>query len=306
MSNSPGAYVGNILDALKMLGLKEIAILALLVWAGFGLWRLAGLALSRKSPAVAWQVRSAAWRAADPFTVICWTVPVLVFLFSLLSSQLVRANFTSQNFLICAPFLWCACGRLYDRFVAEAGPRGRFAIQALVALFMVLTAFVVAGRFVERNEPWKESAAGVQGFAACRGQVVPVLSEDAPYVRDRTFPDAFQAFFYGRYLDGFARVTAFEHTDIATGRLAPAMRALMIQRLSGQGCPIVAWDTHTGDDHYAGLLMQQIVAAAGPPGAGLSLAKLEYPFYGKVWTGAPTRNPAFILYVRRGPAAAAN
>ena len=306
MSNRPGAYAGNILEALKMLDLKEIAVLALLVWAGFGLWRLAKLLLSRQSLAAAWQGRMNAWRAAEPFTVICWAVPGLVFLFSLLSSLLVRANFTTQNFLICAPFIWCACGRLYDRFVAAAGPRGRLAIKAGVAVFMVATAFVVAGRFVERNEPWKESALGVQSFAACRGQVVPVLSEDAPYVRDPGFPDLYRDFFYSRYLDGFARVAAFDHGDIAAGRLAPAMRALMRERLSGQGCPILAWETHTGDYHYAGALMQQIAAAAGPPGAGFSVAKLEYPFYGKVWTSAPTRNPAFILYVRRDPVAAAN
>ena len=307
MSNRPGAYIGNILDALKMLGLKEVAILALLVWAGLGLWRLARLILSRKGAlATAWQGRMNAWRAADPFTLICWTVPGLVFLFSLLSSQLIRANFTTQNFLVCAPFLWCACGRLYDRFVTDAGPRGRLAIKAAVALFLASTTFVVAGRFVERNEPWKESAAGVQSFAACRDQVVPVLSEDAPYVRDATFPDAYQGFFYGRYLDGFASVAAFGHADIAAGRLTPAMRGLMRERLSGRGCPILAWETHTGDYHYAGALMQQIVAAAGPPGKGLSLAKLEYPFYGKALTGAPTKNPAFIIYVRRDPAAAAN
>ncbi len=133
-----------------------------------------------------------------------------------------------------------------------------------------------------------------------------MLSEDAPYVRDPGFPDLYRDFFYSRYLDGFARVAAFDHGDIAAGRLAPAMRALMRERLSGQGCPILAWETHTGDYHYAGALMQQIAAAAGPPGAGFSVAKLEYPFYGKVWTSAPTRNPAFILYVRRDPVAAAN
>jgi hypothetical protein len=304
MSNSPGAYFGNVIEALKMLGLREIALLALLVWAGFGLWRLARLALSRQPVAEAWRGRLAAWRGAEPFTVICWSVPVLVFLFSLLSSLTVRANFTTQNFLICAPFIWCACGRLYDRFVADAGPRGRVAVKAVVSLFMVLTACVVAGRFVERNEPWKESALGVRSFGACRGQVVPVLSEDAPYVRDPGFPGLYQGFFYGRYLDGFATVAAFEHTDIAAGRLTPAMRALMRERLSGQGCPILAWDTHTGDYHYADALMPQIVAAAGPPGPGLSLAKLEYPFYGKVWTSAPTKNPAFILYVRRDRASA--
>jgi hypothetical protein len=128
---------------------------------------------------------------------------------------------------------------------------------------------------------------------------VPVLSEDGPYVRDPTFPGAFQGFFYGRYLDGFATIAPFEHTDIAAGRLTPALRGLMVQRLGGQGCPILAWDTHTGDNRYADTLMRQITATAGSPAPGFSLAKLEYPFYGKAWTQAPTKNPAFIIYVRR-------
>ncbi len=300
MSNRPVAYAGNVLESLKLLGLREIAIVGLLAWGCMALWRLAMARFSRRAGATPAARGLDHVRAADPVAVICAAVPVLVFVFSVLSSQLIRPNFTPQNFLICAPFIWGLCGRLYDRAVARAGPRGAIAIKAVAGLFLVSAAFVVAGRFVERNEPWKESAIGVRGFAACQGQVVPVVSEDGPYLRDARFPDLYRDFFYGRYLDGFAPVAAFEHTDIAAGRLSPDMRALLAARLSGQGCPILAWDTHTDDAHYAATLMQQIAAAAGPPGPGLHLAKIEYPFYGKAWTGQTTKNPAFILYVSRG------
>ena len=290
MSNDPGAYADNLLDALKFLGLKEVAILAVLIGLGAGVWRLVRGKL--RNP---WPVP----RAADPFIVVCWTVPLLVFAFSVASSLLIRPNFTGQNVLVCAPFVWAGCGRLYDGWIAGAGPRAAVAIKLGVTLFLLALAPVVLGRFVERNEPWKESAVGIRGFAACQGQTIPVVSEDGPYLRDPQFPDLYQGFLYGRYLEGFAPTQIFEHTDIAAGRLPPAMRALLVDRLRGQGCPILAWDAHTGDNGYDDTLTQQIVATVGPPAPGYRIAKLDYPFYDKVLMGKTTGNPGFILYVHQ-------
>ncbi len=300
MSNDPGAYADNLLDALKFAGLKEVAILGLLIGLGIVAWRLGRMAVRAargRTPDIA--AGFATLRALDPFAVICWAVPVLVFVFSVLSSLLIRPNFTGQNFLVCAPFIWCACGRLYDGWLGRAGPRAAIAIKLAVTLFLLSMAPVVLGRFVERNEPWKESAAGVRGFAACRGQTIPVVSEDGPYLRDLHFPDLYQGFIYGRYLDGFAPTAIFEHTDIAAGRMAPDMRARIRARLTGAGCPILAWDAHTGDNHYAETLMQQLAAVAGPPAPGWRFAKLEYPWYDKVLMGKTTGNPGFIVYVQR-------
>jgi len=285
MSNTPGAFADNILDALKMLGLKEVAILALLAGIVIGLWRLArsGFKVRLTPP-------------GDPVAVICWGVPALVLVFSIVTSVLIRPNFTPQNALVCAPFVWAGCGRLYDRAVVG---RGALVIKIVVTLFVLALAPVVAGRFVERNEPWKESAAGIQAFAACRGRTIPVVSEDGPYLRDPKFPEAYGDFIYGRYLDGFAQTYVFEHADIAAGRLAPSTRADLAARLGGQGCPVLAWDAHTGDDHYGATLARQIVAAVAPPAPGFRIAEVDYPFYDKVLMGKTTGNPGFILYVAK-------
>ncbi len=290
MSNDPGAYADNLLDALKFLGLKEVAILALLTGLGFGLWRLVRGKAGNPLPVL---------QAADPFTVICWTVPPLVFVFSVLSSLLIRPNFTPQNVLVCAPFVWAGCGRVYDHWLERAGPRAALAIKAGFTLFVLAMTPVVLGRFVERNEPWKESAAGVRAFAACQDQIIPVVSEDGPYLRDPGFPGLYQGFLYGRYLEGFAPTGIFEHTDIAAGRLPSAMYTLLAGRLGGQGCPILAWDAHTGDNGYDDTLARQIVATVAPPAPGYTIAKLDYPFYDKVLMGKTTGNPGFILYVRK-------
>ncbi len=303
MSNDPGAYADNLLDALKFTGLKEVAILALLVVIGFGLWRLIKLGIAaakggRPSPKAFGRRLVERARIADPFFVICLAVPPLVFLFSVLSS-LIRPNFSPQNFLVCAPFLWCAVGRIYQHWTRNASPRRAIVIDVCFGLFLLAMAPVVAGRFVERNEPWKDSAVDVRRFEACHGQVIPVVSEDGPYLRDPHYPDLYQGFLYGHYLDGFASTAIFEHLDIANNHLPDAVRAVIAARLKGQGCPIVAWDAHTDTNDYDDALMPELVAAAGPLAPGYHIAKLEYPWYDKVLMGKTTGNPGFILYVRQ-------
>jgi len=302
MSRNAGAYADNLLDSLKFLGLKEVAVLALLGWSGLWLWRAGRAAVNRARGRATGTVLArwaAWWRAIEPFTVICWSVPGLVLVFSIASAVLIRPNFTPQNFLVCAPFVWAGCGRLYERWMTRAGPRSAVAIQVAVGLFVLSMAPVVLGRFVERNEPWKESAEGIRGFEACRDQLIAVVSEDGPWLRDPKFPGDYQAFLYGRYLRGFAPTFTIEHRDVAEGRLDGPTRALLRQRLDGGGCPVLAWGAHTGENHYADTLGKQITAAAGPPAPGYSLAKLEYPFYDKVLMGKTTGNPGFIVYVRR-------
>lgn len=308
MSNDPGAYADNVLDALKFTGLKEVATLGLLVAIGFGVWRLIrlGVALSKGSrPSLMAFGRRliARARAADPFFVICFGVPPLIFLFSVLSS-LIRPNFSPQNVLVCAPFIWCAAGRVYQHWTRDASPRRAILVQVCFGLFLLLMAPVIAGRFVARNEPWKESAVAVRGFEACRGQVIPVISEDGPYLRDPHYPDLYQGFLYGRYLEGFASTAIFEHLDIANNHLPDTIRAIIAPRLKGEGCPIVAWDAHTDTNDYDDALMPELVAAAGPMSPGYHIAKLEFPWYDKVLMGKTTGNPGFILYVRKDTPAA--
>jgi hypothetical protein len=304
MDNDFDTYVGYIGDTLALLDYKAAAVFAicLLVFAlDIYAERLKPVKgdktvgfRSSLSAFVSWM------RRFDPFAALCVAVPVLVLGFSVASSFL-RPNFNPQNYLIVGPWLWCGCARLYDIALPRTQPYLRVAAQAAIAFLVIGMAGVVAGRFVERNEPWKESAAAIRDFAACRGQVIPVVSEDGPYLRNPHFPDRYAPFIYGYYLNGFAPIRIFELTDIKKGVLPPDVRAIIAQRLKGGGCPIVAWSAHTPPDHYADTLMPELTDAVGDPAPGYHLEKREFDFYDQVWSGDTAPNPGFIVTVAPGP-----
>ncbi len=141
----------------------------------------------------------------------------------------------------------------------------------------------------------------VKTFATCRGQVIPVVSEDGPYLRNPRFPDQYAPYLYGYYLDGFAPTRIFELTDIDNGRLPPDIRAIITERMKGGGCPIVAWGAHTPPDYYGRGLMPELTDAVGDPAAGYHLEKHEFWFYDQVLQADKTTNPGFIITVAPGP-----
>ena len=306
MSNDFDTYVGDIGDTLSFLGYKAVAVFAVcaLVYVlDVYAERLKPLPVSDVSSRtlriglksfVRW------FRGFEPMDAICLAVPLLVIVFSVASSVL-RPNFNPQNLLIVGPFIWCGCARLYDIALGRTQPYVRRVANVVIAVLILGMAGVVAGRFVERNEPWKESAQAVQTYAACRGQVIPVVSEDGPYLRNPRFPDVYAPYIYGYYLDGFAPIRIFELTDIKKGKLPDDVRAIIAQRLKGGGCPIVAWSAHTPPDHFADILMPELTATVGKPAAGYHLEKEEYDFYDQVLGSDPASNPGFIVVVAPGP-----
>jgi hypothetical protein len=307
MDNDFDTYVSDIGDTMSFLGFKAVAVFGICltiflldVYAE----RLKPLAITEGFEV---GLRSmfksfVRWiRGFDSFAAMCLCVPILVFVFSVVSSFL-RPNFNPQNFLLVGPFIWCGCARLYDIAMARTQPYVRQAANGVIVVLILGMSMIVAGRFVERNEPWKESAADVRTFAACRGQVIPVVSEDGPYLRNPKFPDRYAPFLYGYYLGGFAPTRIFELTDIDKGQLPPDIRAIIADRLKGGGCPIVAWSAHTPPDHYADKLMPELKKTVGKPAPGYHLEKREYDYYDQVWSGDTASNPGFIVTVEPGPA----
>jgi len=306
MDNDFDTYIGDIGDTLSFLGYKAVAVFGvcgLVFVLDIYAQRLRPLAVSREySDTFRTGLKSfVKWfQAFEPMDAICLFVPLLVIVFSV-GSSFLRPNFNPQNLLIVGPFIWCGCARLYDIALGRTQPYLRRVANAVIAVLIIGMAGVVAGRFVERNEPWKESAQAVQTYAACRGQVIPVVSEDGPYLRNPRFPDVYAPYIYGYYLDGFAPTRIFELTDIKTGKLPSDVRAIIAQRLKGGGCPIVAWSAHTPPDHFADILMPELTATVGKPAPGYHLEKEEYDFYDQVLGADPASNPGFIVVVAPGP-----
>ncbi len=241
-------------------------------------------------------------RDFDPFTAVCLAVPILVFGFSVASS-FIRPNFNPQNLLIVGPFIWCGTARLFEIAIARTQPHLRLVAKAIVVVLVIGMSGIVAGRLVARNEPWKESAADIKTFAACRGQVIPVVSEDGPYLRNPHFPEQYAPYIYGYYLNGFATTRIFELTDIDKGQMPADVRDIIAARMKGgPGCPILAWSAHTPPDHYADKLRPELTALVGPPPPGYHLAKREYDFYDQVRGPDVASNPAFIVYLAPGSA----
>jgi 4-amino-4-deoxy-L-arabinose transferase-like glycosyltransferase len=306
MDNDFDTYVSDIGDTLSFLGYKAVAV--------FGVCALVfvlDLYAERLRPVeVSGTISNRYWLGSkslvkwfqgfDPMDAICLFVPLLVIAFSI-GSSFLRPNFNPQNLLIVGPFIWCGCARLYDHAMGRTQPYLKWSADIAIAVLILGMAGVVAGRFVERNEPWKESAQAVQTYAACRGQVIPVVSEDGPYLRNPKFPDQYAPYLYGYYLNGFAPTRIFELTDIKQGKIPDDIRAIIAERLKGGGCPIVAWSAHTPPDHFADILIPELTKTVGKVAPGYHLEKDEYDFYDQVLGNDPATNPGFIVTVAPGP-----
>jgi len=310
MDNHLDTYVSDLGDTLQQLGFKAVAVFCVcLILFLIDVYAERLKAIDRipdffNDYKVIFRSFINWVHAFDPFAAICLVVPILVFGFSVASS-FIRPNFNPQNLLIVGPFIWCGTARLYDIAVARTQAYVRLAANGIIVVLLFGMSAIIAGRFVERNEPWKESAADIQTFDGCRGQVIPVVSEDGPYLRNPRFPDQYAPFIYGYYLKGFAPIRIFELTDIDAGKLPSDVRDTMAARMKGAGsCPIIAWSAHTPPDHYADKLRPELIKLIGSPPPGYHLAKREYDFHEQVLGSDVASNPGFIVFLAPGPAPA--
>ncbi len=287
MSLDPGFLADSLLDAVKDLSF----LIPVLVCAIAGAIRLVST-LRNRNAGIA--------HNTPPMLGVCLLVPPGVLGLSLLSSLISHPNFNTQSFLITAPFIWCAWGMMFEG--ATRSLRSGTAATLRVAMAVAIAAMqVVAGdRFVARNETWRESAAGIMTFEACRGQAIPTVSEDGPYVKAPELIDRYAPALFGTYLRGFATALPVEHAAIDAAALPGGVRETLGARLSGRGCPVLFWAPHTGQDDYADVLIAQLTAQLGQPAPGYHIVAKTYPFYPRVRTRRPTGNPGFFLYVAKG------
>ncbi len=290
MSLDPGYLADSLLDAVKELSFL-VPVLVCLVAAGI---RFKGALRTRDA---AGGIRRAVRKA--PLLGVCLLVPPGVLVLSLLSSLVSHPNFNTQSFLITAPFIWCAWGLVFDGATRGLSPGTAAGLRLVMALSVAAMQVIACDRFVARNETWRESANGIAAFESCRGQAIPIVSEDGPYLKA---PDLIQRYgpaLFGSYLRDGATALPVEHTAIDAGTLPPGLRQTLRARLDGHGCPVLFWAPHTGQDAYADGLVAQLTAQIGRPAPGYHIAARTYPFYPRVRTSRPTGNPGFFLYVAR-------
>ena len=233
----------------------------------------------------------------DPVTTLLVGVPVLMLMAAVSSSLLVAPNFASRYLLICAPFLWGLCARLYD--VAQAGaPRlFRLTLDVVLAAATLAMATLVSSRIYPSDitllwsEPFRSSAEWIRGLPECRGQMIPVITNDGrgwykPGYAEDIYDNA-----YARYLRGFARPELVFGQDILPGPMPAALKAEMQRRIDGQGCSVLGWSAHYMTGGQIAALRDEILKATDRPGAASLLEAKEFRdgFQG------------YVLYVKRKP-----
>ncbi|WP_428681663.1 hypothetical protein [Reyranella sp.] len=137
-------------------------------------------------------MRGAGWRGAalgkfpyEPVTTLTAIVPLLVLIGGISSSLLIAPNFLPRYLLVCSPFLWGLCARLYDALQSDDARAVRLGANIVLPVAVIAMAAIVADRLRPSSEsmlwsePFRISADWIRGQPDCRDQNVPVLNTDS-------------------------------------------------------------------------------------------------------------------------------
>lgn len=248
--------------------------------------------------------RGAGWRTVswgkfpyEPETVLLAGVPILMVVAGLGSSLIIAPNFSARYLLICAPFLWGLCARLYDALQDDGARIVRVAANLVLSVAVLAMATIVIDRLRPSSEamlwsePFRASADWIRGVPECRGQIVPVVTTDSRSWYKPGYAEDIYTNAYARYLRGFARPILVFIEDVSSNRLPADIKAELQRRADGQGCPILAWGVHlvTGEDMAA--LRDSLAGFLDRPGLG---RQAEIRAFRDGFEG-------FVLYLERGP-----
>jgi hypothetical protein len=183
-----------------------------------------------------------------------------------LVSCLLAPSYSARNVLTGLPFICALLAWLYDAAGPRLGSRTSHALAALLALSVAGNLWLIGGRLVERNEPWRATAQFVARMPGCTGQSIPVMH---PY-KFGPPTSAFRAFaerrFFGHYAPAGMRITAWMPSELVGRHPVPALRMLLATRAeqAGQGgCALLAWAVHDLDKKSAPLLAEDLARAPG-------------------------------------------
>jgi len=205
------------------------------------------------APAAMRRLRGARSRqelAHTPFGTLlfCLAVGTIFVGAAVASSILMSPNFIARNLLLYSPFLWTAVAALYDSGVAEAAPLWRGAANLALGVSALVMSLIVLNRALPHNDPFRESALWIAAQPACRGQALPVITDDsAP--EEQAASRYFAKEGFGYYLGRPDLIVPFFEQEVAGAVVPPALRALAANRVRG-GCPVLAWGVHgfSGED----------------------------------------------------------
>ena len=183
-------------------------------------------------------------------------MPLIVLAGGIASSLLIAPNFTDRNLLICAPFLWAFCAKLYDASVPGAERPVRMAANLLLSAVVLWTVVAMTlGRERPWNEPFRESADWIRTFPECRDRPIMVVNAQPRAWFKPGYSEILYADFYANYLGDFAHPQVVFKEDILAHKLSDEMKEYLQWRVDGNGCPILAWSIH--------LITEEELAAAG-------------------------------------------
>jgi hypothetical protein len=226
-------------------------------------------------------------------TGLCWFVFLGVIVSGLAVSILVTPSFSYRNVLVCAPFGWFLVARLYD----VAGPRvdthlGK--VLAAVAVLLVGSQLVVLmrGRLLPTNEPWRASAAYVQGLPGCSDKTLPVIALPNTYGAslNSAVHDMVERNYYGYYLPSTYHLHALGPDELQQ-QLASSSQSAAPDATT---CKLMAWAMHGIDDENEALqLAEQFAGTAGIPGRHVVMQ--EFVAYQLHWLSWKPQPNAFVF-----------
>lgn len=228
-------------------------------------------------------------------TQLSGVVCVGVILSGIAVSLLVAPSFSYRNVLVCAPFGWFLLARLYD----AAGPRtttrlGTLAAAAIVVLLGSQAIALMRGRLLPSNEPWRASAAYVEGLPGCAGATLPVIAYPGTYGLGMTpgVHAMIERNYYGYYLPPVYRPYAYFPDDWLK-------HAAEVSQTDSP-CPVLGWVLHDlSDEERALALAKQFVSQ--PDVASHQVVIQEFVTYDLSWLSWKPQPSAFV-FLRATPA----
>lgn len=269
-SNAPGALfkqgLGGLTQAWSQLAIGAVAVLALAAFA-------------RRGPAP----------PTGPL-LLCGLVIGGVLAAGLVVSFVLAPSFGRKNLIFLGPFFWMAGAWLYDAAAPDSRRAGGAALIALVLLLTVSNGLTVLTRLTPRNEPWRETAAYVDAVPGCEAKPLPVVlpflfGPPTPFFRQLA-----EQRFFGHYDHWPQRLTAYLPREFAPAAAPLALRALLTERVRGQGCRILAWGVHDLDDDSVAAIRKGVAASAGVPEAGVMVKAFNRTKPGLLGTRSPRPN----------------
>lgn len=181
------------------------------------------------------------------------SVPALILIGGIVSSQIVSPNFTARNLLVGLPFGWGAFALVFDLAVGAAQLETWLSVLA-AGVFAAAALAGVRWNLIPQKTPFRESARWIAARPDCLGATIPVLVPRWQFTTLAASARLGEAN-YGYYLDPRIHVRSVMLEDVAAGHV-PAPSPV---------CGIVAWGGHYVNPDNAQTVRKQLEAAYRRP-----------------------------------------